>query len=88
MALDIQAKKYIHLPGAEEAIKHAFPGEDANTLLLVPRFGFSFDKWESDTVVKISYNVREIADEKNFSGWYTYDLVQGKVLQMEHSFDD
>jgi len=88
MVLDMQEKSDINLPGVEEAINHAFPGKDVDSLLLTPRFWFSFEAWESDTVVKISYHVGEIADGKNFSGWYTYDLVQRKVLQMEHSFDD
>jgi hypothetical protein len=86
MAIDIESKNYICLPGAEEMINYAYPEEDADSILLVPRFWFHFEGWESEESVKIGFDVGIIEEDGDFMGWYTYDLAERKTLHTEYSF--
>ncbi|MGL5434025.1 MAG: hypothetical protein ACRDBO_01325 [Lachnospiraceae bacterium] len=88
MAIDIQAKDYICLPGKEDAINYAFPGEDIDSILTVPRCWFSFNSWVSDEIVKIEFYVSIINEDEELSGWYTYDLNQRKIIQLSMNKDE
>ena len=90
MAIDTYSKCDIHLPGAEEAVNHVFPGEDIYYFLVVPRVWFYFENWETDETVKIKYyiGVTENNGEKDFYGWYTYDLTKREIVEFEYSFND
>ncbi len=88
MAIDMKSKYNIYLPGAKEMINHVFPGEDADDLLITPRTWISPESWETEKIIKIEFIIMVIKDGKDFSGWYTYDLTQKKILKIEFSFDD
>jgi len=93
MAIDMLLKKDIILPEAKEAMEIVFKNEKIKPEINVPRYWFSFDKWESEKIVKIKYGVGEIfngeydVDNKNFHGWYTYDLVKKEIVNFDYTFD-
>jgi len=86
IAINVQTKDCARLPGEEEMIAYVFPGENYGSLISVPRFWFEVDSWENKSVVKISYILGEITNNREFSGWYTYDLNQGKILEIDYCF--
>lgn len=82
MAIDIIAKNYICLPAADEAINRVYPGEDAESLISVPRLWFNFESWETEEIVKIDFTVSVInKEDEGFSGWYTFDLVKETIKE-------
>ena len=88
IAINVQTKDVLVLPDEEAIINHVFPGENYELILSVPRFWFWFDSWKSDEIVKISYNVGVIMDNQDLKGWYTYDLTQRKILDIEYSVEE
>ena len=87
MAIDVQSKSYILLPFMEELIDYVFSEEEDKPEILVPRSWFKFDGWESENVVKITYNVGYDVNNKNFEDFYTYDLIQKKIVDLECEYE-
>jgi len=83
MALDMQKRSDFCLPETDETLGHFFPDEDAAKLIQVPRSWFTFDSWESNTLVWIHFDIGMLEDYKTFSDRYCYDLAQRKVVKYE-----
>jgi len=86
MVVDLNKKSDIYLPCVEEVIDHVFPGKDVDSVIVAMRSWFTFESWESNNVVKISFSVGMLEEEKMLFGFYTYDFEKRKILNLEYDF--
>jgi len=86
-AIDVQAMRNLFLPGIYDILEYIFPTEEMRPLDPAIRFWFEFKDWESERIAKIDFVGITVKDRTDISGWYTYDLLEEKILDLDYEFD-